>query len=147
MPEAIHVRAGDTLDTVTADLVGSRHRDTFLDQKFDYLIIICMCGQDDRCDVWSEFRELLIQENGRHLGREQRRGVGACSFLKASEFQTVQGSCAGQGSQIICHASLQDRPPPPLPPQKKLKKFKKKFNSNIIKHPPYKINWDRFLKY
>lgn len=65
--QAVHVGAGHALHAVAADLMRSGHGDPFLNQEFDDLVVICVGCQNDGGDVRSEFRELLVQEDGGHL--------------------------------------------------------------------------------
>jgi hypothetical protein len=58
-----------------------------------------MGSQNDWCYVWSEFRELLIKEYGRHLEKQKKAEVmNIYSFVQACGFQTVYYSNVEQGS-------------------------------------------------
>ncbi len=60
MTQAVHLRAGHTLHTVTADLVRPRDGDFALDQEFDDLIVVCVGSEHDGSDVRCELGKLGV---------------------------------------------------------------------------------------
>ncbi len=67
MPQAVHFRARYTLHAVTADLVWPRDGDFPLNEELDYLVVVSVGSQHDRCDIGCKLGKLCDHHVRRNL--------------------------------------------------------------------------------
>lgn len=71
MPQAVHLRTGDTLHAVASDLVWAWNCYPSLDKQFDDFIVVGVSSQHYWGDIWSEFWKLGVHHQGWNL----RKGI------------------------------------------------------------------------